>query len=344
MSDKKVAIVGTGANGSCAAADLVSAGYDVTLIDQWPEHVEKMKADGLKITMPNRVLETKVNAYHLCDVATFKDKFDIVLVFVKAYDTEWACELIKPYLADNGILVGVQNCMMAEVISDIVGPSRTIACVAELSSELFTPGEIKRNTPPEGTWFGIGALSPEMESRLSEIEEVMKHVGNVSVSNNILSAKWMKLIVNAMSMGLKAIADMNSADAFKVDGMRDVMLKAGEEALKIGEGLGYRLEPIMGLSKEDIEGSNRVQELLLDTITKHVGPGALNTVIQDHRKGRYSEVDQINGWVSEGGKKLGINTPINDMIVEITRRIHIGELKPSKELIEDSIQSIRDKL
>jgi len=183
-----------------------------------------------------------------------------------------------------------------------------------------------------------------MESRLSEIEEVMKHVGNVSVSNNILSAKWMKLIVNAMSMGLKAIADMNSADAFKVDGMRDVMLKAGEEALKIGEGLGYKLEPIMGLSKEDIESSNRVQELLLDTITKHVGPGALNTVIQDHRKGRYSEVDQINGWVSEGGKKLGINTPINDMIVEVTRRIHNGELKPSKELIEDSIHSIRDKL
>ena len=55
MSDKKIAIVGTGANGSCAAADLVSAGYDVTLIDQWPEHVEKMKADGLKITMPNHV-------------------------------------------------------------------------------------------------------------------------------------------------------------------------------------------------------------------------------------------------------------------------------------------------
>ena len=56
---------------------------------------------------------------------TFTEKFDIVLVFVKAYDTAWTCELIKPYLADDGILVGVQNCMMAEQISEIVGPHRT---------------------------------------------------------------------------------------------------------------------------------------------------------------------------------------------------------------------------
>ena len=39
LKDKKIAILGTGANGSCAAADITSAGYDVELFDQWPEHV-----------------------------------------------------------------------------------------------------------------------------------------------------------------------------------------------------------------------------------------------------------------------------------------------------------------
>jgi len=53
---------------------------------------------------------------------------------------------------------------------------------------------------------------------------------------------------------------------------------------------------------------------------------------------------KINGWVSEGGKKLGIATPINDMIVDITRKIHNGDANPSKELVEECIRTIRDKL
>ena len=40
MNNKKIAVLGTGANGSCVAADLTNAGLDVVLIDQWPEHVE----------------------------------------------------------------------------------------------------------------------------------------------------------------------------------------------------------------------------------------------------------------------------------------------------------------
>ena len=42
---KKIAIIGTGANGSCVSADLISNGLDVKMIDQWPEHVEKMRAN-----------------------------------------------------------------------------------------------------------------------------------------------------------------------------------------------------------------------------------------------------------------------------------------------------------
>ena len=56
LKDKKIAILGTGANGSCAAADITSAGYDVELFDQWPDHVNCMNLDGLTINLPN---ETK---------------------------------------------------------------------------------------------------------------------------------------------------------------------------------------------------------------------------------------------------------------------------------------------
>ena len=45
---KKIAVLGTGANGSSVAANLIDAGFDVTMIDQWAEHVETMRALGLR--------------------------------------------------------------------------------------------------------------------------------------------------------------------------------------------------------------------------------------------------------------------------------------------------------
>ena len=50
--------------------------------------------------------------------------------------------------------------MTADTISEVVGPERTIGCVVELSSEMFTPGLVKRNTPPQRTWIGLGSLTP----------------------------------------------------------------------------------------------------------------------------------------------------------------------------------------
>lgn len=339
----EICIIGTGANGSCIAADLTMAGYDVTLIDQWPDHVKVMQEHGLEIQLPHKKIRTFVNAYNLCDICTFGKKFDLIFLVVKGYDTRWTATIIEPYLKDDGIMIGLQNCMTAEIIKEIVGKKRNLGAVVELSSEIFEPGKIKRNTPPEGTWFGLGALSPEMVNRIPEVEEVLKFSGKVGISEQILSAKFMKLVVNVMGMGMKAIGDMMPSEAYAIEGMKDVMLRAGEEALKVGEGLGYKLEPIMGLSKEDIDSSNRVHELLLDTVSKHVGPTALNTVLQDHRKGRLSEVDLINGWVSEGGRKLGISTPVNDMIVEMTTKIHDGSLHPSQQLVIEIIQSLGKK-
>ena len=166
---QQIAILGTGANGSCTAADLTRAGYNVHLIDQWPQHVEVMRTDGLKISMPSDELNVPVDAYHICDLASMTIKYDIVLLFTKAYDTRWACELIKPYLKEDGILVGIQNGMTLDDIIDILGAKRTLGCVVELSSEIFTPGLVQRNTPPEKTWFGVGGIDGSQKGREKEI-------------------------------------------------------------------------------------------------------------------------------------------------------------------------------
>jgi hypothetical protein len=51
-------------------------------------------------------------------------------------------------------------------------------------------------------------------------------------------------------------------------------------------------------------------------------------VLQDHLKGRYSEVDLINGLVVEEASRRGKAAPANAVIVELTRRIQDGTLKP----------------
>ena len=324
---KKIAVLGTGANGSCISADLIRAGYDVTMIDQWPAHVEKMRHDGLTISMPDEELHVRVNAYHLCDDCMLHIIFDVVLLCVKAYDTRWACELIKPYLAPDGILVGVQNGMTVDDIIDIVGADRTIGCVVELASEMFEPGRVKRSIPPSRAWFGLGAVDPAMQDRVQEIADIMKHAGRVGFPEKIISAKWMKLIVNSMSMGPQAMLGLNGSEAVKLPGVREIMLRCGGEALAAGQSKGYTIEPIFGLKREDIEGSNDLLEMLLDKIMAAVGPTAHDTVVQDHMKGRNSEVDLINGAVFEENTRRGRPSKANQMIVEMSRRIHAGEIK-----------------
>jgi len=329
---KTIAVLGTGANGSCTGADLTRAGHDVVLIDQWPAHVEAMREKGLHIRMKDEELHVPVTAYHLCDVCTLNRTFDIVLLMVKAYDTRWMTEFIKPYLAEDGLLVGAQNSMTVDDIAEIVGPNRTIGCVVELSSELYDPGVVIRNTPPKGTWFAIGSLDPSMDHWLPEIESILKDVGKVSISDDILSAKWMKVVVNCITMAVKSMMAMSAGEIAEVPGLRDdvreLMLRSGAEALAAGQALGHKIQPIIGLTPEQAQGSNRFLENLLDKMNADVGPGAVNAMWQDHIKGRRTEIDNLNGLVADESRRLGLPTPVNDVLVAINRRITAGELKP----------------
>src|ERR1700753_2481088 len=125
---KKIAILGVGANGSSIGADLIAAGHDLFLIDQWPEHVHAMRTKGLRIVMPDRNLDLPgpLQAFNLCDVCTFKDKFDYVLMVLKAYDAVWASRLIAPYLKSDGLMAAVQNGMTTQAVAEAVGIDRTI--------------------------------------------------------------------------------------------------------------------------------------------------------------------------------------------------------------------------
>ena len=86
----RIAFLGTGAQGASIAADFALAGLDVTFIDQWPAHVEAIRANGITVNQPTRTINARVPALHLCQVAEIRQPFDLIFLVVKAYDTTWA--------------------------------------------------------------------------------------------------------------------------------------------------------------------------------------------------------------------------------------------------------------
>lgn len=322
----KMAVLGTGAIGSSVGADLTQAGYDVTLIDQWPAHVEAMKARGLTVRMADEERTIPVRALHLCELAAARLEFDVVFLAVKSNDNRWMAELIKPYLKPCGVLVGVQNGMNDELLAGIVGRERTIGCVVELQAELFTPGSIQRNTTRERTWFSVGELDGTYTERVREISAIMSKAGRCDVTNNIYGAKWTKLIANTMTMGPFSLLGLRNFEAAALPGMFDISVRLGREALAVGTALGYRIEPIFGLRADEFAGSSDENLVTtMKTLLGHVGKGR-TAPIHDHLKGRTSEIEFISGAVVRLGRELGIPTPCNAAVAAIDRDINSGAI------------------
>ena len=324
---KKIAVLGAGAIGSSVSADLTKAGLDVTVIDQWPAHVEAMKSGGLHIQMPDGDLQVPIRALHLCELSSAKMEFDIVFLAVKSNDDRWMAELIKPYLKSDGVLVPVQNGFNDDSIASILGRQRVVGCALELAAEIFTPGLVKRSTTHKTTWFGVGELDGFYSPRLREIEAILGNVGRVEATGNIYSTRWTKLIANTMVMGPFGLLGLVTSEAANLPGMFEVSVRLGRESATVGEALGYRMEPIFGLRADELAGSiDENLVIAMKTLVGHVSRGR-TAPIHDHIKGRTSEMEFIPGVVARKGKEFGIPTPCNYAVLEIDRQINKGLLK-----------------
>ena len=329
MADRRIAIVGTGATSAGFGADMLRAGLDVTFIEQWPAHVEAMRADGLRVEMPGETVTVPVAAYHVCEVATLREPFDIVLLGVKGYDTRWACQLIEPLVAPDGLVVGLQNGMTMDAVAEIVGPARTLGAVIEVAANMFEPGTVVRQTPRDGTWFAVGAYDAATRGREAEVADVLRHAGDVEIRDDVRSAKWMKLVANAAEFLPSSILGLPLADSVEVPGILDVMRAAGSEAMRTGIGIGHRLVPIFGDKRVEANDPDRHATALFDAVLK--GWTLSDTrvaTLQDWIKGRRGEIDEINGLVVERQEGLGGEAAVNRGLVEIARRIERGELAP----------------
>ena len=329
MGEKRIAVVGAGANGAAIAADMTNAGLDVTCIEQWPAHVEAIRADGVKVTTPQGDSSTtNLRIHHLCEVAELREPFDLVYVVTKAYDARWHCRLIEPLLARDGLAVGVQNGMTLDEMAAVFGPERTFGAVIEIAGNMWEPGVVERQTPRSGTWFALGPQSDASPfERADELAEPLRSAGTVEITADVRSAKWMKLVANAAEMVPSAILGLPLVEALHVEGMREVMDAAGTEALETALALGCRIVPMFGQDGIEDLPPERYAAALLDAVL--AGWSLEDTkvaVLQDWVKGRHAEGEEINGLVVAEQERLGGDAPVNRRLVEVARRIERGEL------------------
>ena len=338
---KRIAIVGTGAVGGYTGAHMVQAGEDVTFIDPWPQHVEHMRAHGLRVTHARDVPEfsVPVRALHLTEAQQLAKEapVDIAFVCVKSYDTAWATMLIAQYLAPGGYVVSLQNCMNEETVAGVVGWGRTLGCIASsITVNLPEPGHIHRGAARGGaahTVFRTGEVHGRITERAEEVRRLVGYSDSAKVTANLWGERWSKLVANAMQNGLSACTGLPGAKIVESEPLRRFSTRLGSEAIRVGQALGYSLEEILHLDPETIARAGEGDAAAVEVVTAQrlkdmarVSGEQRPSMGQDMMKGRRTEIEFLNGYVVREGAKVGLAARANAALTDIVKRVEKGEL------------------
>ena len=209
----RIGIMGAGAAGSYIGAFLTREGEDITFIDQWPEHVDKMKSVGLRASGSQGDFTIPVKALHLTEAQNIDEPFDIAFVAVKSYDTEWATHFIKRHLKPTGYVVCSQNCMNDELIASIVGYEREVPCVmSHIEVALWEPGHVNRGGEPGRDHghdvFRVGETNGRITPRVEHLVSMLSCIDGAKVTTNIWGERWAKLAQNAMGNPVGGISGL----------------------------------------------------------------------------------------------------------------------------------------
>jgi 2-dehydropantoate 2-reductase len=347
---KKIVIVGAGAVGGYAGAHMVQAGEDVTFIDPWPEHVEHMRKHGLRVTHARDVPEftVPVRALHVTDAQQLsKEKpVDIAFVCMKSYDTAWATMMVRQYLAPDGFVVSLQNCMNEETIAGVVGWGKTMGCIASnISVGLVEPGHVHRGGVKGGaahTVYRTGEVHGTITERAHEVCRLVSYADSAKVTDNLWGERWSKLVANTMANGVSACTGLSGAEIAQNEAIRHFQARLGSEAIRIGQARGYRLEEIDHLPPETIaragEGDAAALKVYDERRLSRVGRGSPDqrpSMGQDMAKGRRTEIEFLNGFVVREGEQAGLQARANERLVDIVKKVERGELKQDPRHITD---------
>ncbi len=351
--DKRIAIIGAGALGGYVGGYLAHAGHDVTMVDFWPENIESIRRNGLELdglTPAEKFTVTSAKTMHLTEVQNLarQKPIDIAFVAVKSYDTEWATALIRQYLAPEGYVVSLQNCLNEERIAGVVGWGRTVGMVASLISvDLYEAGRIRRTMPKGGdnhTVFRVGEIHGRITRRVEELREMVGMIDSAKTTTNLWGERWAKLCQNGMANGVSAATGLTGTDCNRNEAIRRFAIKLGGEGVRVGQALGYQIEMIGKMEPETLARASEGDTLALAAVEAILTPSTDSkpnpradiqrpSMAQDILKGRRTEIEFMNGYIAERGGAIGVAAPSHARLTELVKQVARGELQAAPALL-----------
>ena len=327
----RIAIYGAGSLGTVLGAYLAKNGVPADLINHNGAHVKALKENGAHIT--GTVDFTVPVSALLPEEMT--GTYDVIFLMTKQLRNREVVTFLKGYLAEDGLVVTLQNGIPENTIAEIVGPEHTIGVVVEWGATLSAPGESTLTSSPDSLSFHMGGMPGIREEQLQRVKDVLEKMCPVEIETNLPGARWSKLLINATFSGLGTVIGGTFGDVTADPRSREIAVRCMKEVIDVGHAAGVEFAPVQG---KNITALFYYTNPVKKAVAKLILPVAMKkhaaiepSMLQDLKKGKPCEVDAINGVVCEWGKKTGVPTPVSDRIVEIIRDIQAGRRKTGKD-------------
>ena len=327
----RIAIYGAGSLGTILGAYIARKGEKIELINRNKAHVEALQTKGATITGTVNFNQA-VTAYTPSEMS---GKYDIFFLMTKQQHNVEVVNMLKDYMAPDGVLVTFQNGLPEVQIASILGEERVMGCTVAWGATLQSPGVCELTSEPDALSFSLGTISNNRSKHFEKVKEVLEMMGTVDVEENFLGTRWSKLLINAAFSGMSAVLGCTFGEAAGPRESRRIVQALIKECIDVCKLGNIRIEPVQGKDIVKLLDYNNPFKrafsffIIPIAIRKHAKLKA--SMLQDLEKGKLTEVDAINGAVSEYGRKVGCPTPMNNRVVEIIHQIEQGRLQPCVE-------------
>ncbi len=338
----RIGVFGAGAVGGTIGGLLSLAGRDVTLIGQWPEHIASIRKDGLRIVDAGGTRVAHPAILHNRELAAFTGKFDVVLLCVKSYDTEWAVTAVAPYLAPNGYIASLQNGINEARIAAIIGVERTVGVgISTIGANATDPGVVQRTSSKGGakhTVFRAGEIDGRITPRIEALVQLLNIVDSAKATDNLTGERWSKLVINSITHGLAAATGLNSRALLSSQALRSLTIRLAAEGVRAGRAQNFKLVDIYGAQADTWLAAERGDARALAAIEtglharwQRASEDERPSVALDIMRGRRSELEFTGGALVARARELGIAVPAQEALLAVALRVERGELKPAPE-------------
>ncbi|VVB71822.1 Uncharacterised protein [uncultured archaeon] len=300
-------IYGAGALGSVLGGFLQKIGRRVTYAGRG-EHFLAFQERGLRITGiwgDHFVPPEEIKA--LSGLTPPQEKFSTILLSVKSKDTDAAASEASALLQDDGIMVSIQNGLNNwETIAKHVGQERTVGSRVIFGADIPLPGLARVTVNADDVLLGEPFL-PTNQSLLQTLQEDLRCSGipaRVVSRDEIWAALWGKVLYNSSLNPLGAILEVPYGKLGENDETREIIRTIIKEIFLVLEAKGVKVP---------YRDADDYYHYLLE---KQLPPtkGHRASMLQDILLGRRTEIDALNGAISQYARKLDIPTPYNDLL------------------------------